>query len=168
MHTVVVTGASGVGKTAAVTALSKRGIAGVQCFYFDEIGVPSTEVMEREHGGGEQWQAWATQTWLDRLDALTSEVHVAVLDGQTRPSFVRAAVAKRTVHIALLDCATSVREARLLHGRQQPELVTVQMMNWAAYLRGQADALGLPVIDTTILSIEEVADRIEALLATLR
>jgi predicted ATPase len=55
----VVTGASGVGKTAAVNALNTRRLAGVQCFHFDEIGVPSPAVMERDYGGGEQWQAWA-------------------------------------------------------------------------------------------------------------
>jgi hypothetical protein len=29
---------------------------------------------------------------------------------------------------------------------------------WAAYLRGQADALNLPVIDTTDLGIDAAAD----------
>lgn len=29
---------------------------------------------------------------------------------------------------------------------------------WAAYLRGQADALDLPVIDTTDIGIDDVAD----------
>jgi hypothetical protein len=38
---------------------------------------------------------------------------------------------------------------------------------WAAYLRGQADALNLPVIDTTLLSIEEVADQLEAIVRSL-
>ena len=57
MHILVVTGASGVGKTAAVNALNTRRIAGVQCFHFDEIGVPSPAVMERDYGGDEQWQA---------------------------------------------------------------------------------------------------------------
>jgi hypothetical protein len=31
---------------------------------------------------------------------------------------------------------------------------------WAAYLRGQADALDLPVIDTTEIGIEAAADRL--------
>ena len=34
---------------------------------------------------------------------------------------------------------------------------------WAVYLRGQADALGLPVIDTSEMSNESVADRVEEL-----
>ena len=37
------------------------------------------------------------------------------------------------------------------------------MEGWAAYLRGQADALGLPVIETDGLTVEEVAARIETI-----
>jgi heat shock protein HslJ len=40
----VVTGASGAGKTPAVRRLEARGRPGVRCFYFDSIGVPSEEV----------------------------------------------------------------------------------------------------------------------------
>jgi hypothetical protein len=32
---------------------------------------------------------------------------------------------------------------------------------WAAYLRGQAEALGLRIIDTSRLSVERVADILE-------
>lgn len=160
MHILVITGASGAGKTAAVRALEERELPGVRCFYFDSIGVPALEVMRREHGGGEQWQAWATREWLRKLDQLAPTVQVAVLDGQTRPSHV-AAVAKtlvRGVHTVLLDCEQEERERRLQVGRRQPELVTNQMASWAAYLRGQADALLVDVIDTSQLSPPSVAD----------
>ena len=59
-HVLVVTGASGAGKTGAVRALEARGLSGVRCFYFDSIGVPSADVMERDFGGGDKWQAHAT------------------------------------------------------------------------------------------------------------
>ena len=36
----------------------------------------------------------------------------------------------------------------------------------AAYLRGQADALGLPIIDTTAVTPDEVADELYALACT--
>ena len=39
---------------------------------------------------------------------------------------------------------------------------------WAAYLRGQVDALGLPIIDTTAKSIDAVADALRAELESLR
>jgi len=41
------------------------------------------------------------------------------------------------------------------------------MNNWAAYLRGQADALHLDVIDTTSLTVTEVAARLETLVRRL-
>jgi hypothetical protein len=50
---------------------------------------------------------------------------------------------------APVECEQDEREARLRGPRAQPELVYPQMENWAAYLRGQADALGLDRIDTS-------------------
>ena len=84
----VVTGASGAGKTAAVEALASRSLPGVRCFHFDSIGVPAPDVMDHEHGGAESWQSWATREWLTRLAALDGGARVAVLDAQTRPSTV--------------------------------------------------------------------------------
>lgn len=158
---VVVTGASGAGKTAAVKRLESRSLPGVHCFYFDSIGVPAAEVMVREFGSGEAWQLDATSRWLDRLAAAVPVGEVGVLEGQTRPSFVRRALRDRSmsVSLVLLDCRPEVRAARL-GMRGQPELADVRMQHWAVYLRGQADALDLPVIDTSDLKPEEVADAI--------
>ena len=169
-RTLVVTGASGAGKTATVRALEVRAVPGVRCFYFDSIGVPTAEVMEREHGGGEKWQAAATAEWLARLSGLSAEVRVAVLEGQTRPSFVFSAaaqVAPGTAHVVLLDCSSDVRAARLRGSRQQPELVNVRMDHWAAYLRGQAEALDLAVIDTSLLTVAEAAEQLEEIVRRL-
>jgi len=160
----VVTGASGAGKTATVRALDARAVSGVRCFYFDSIGVPTAEVMERDYGSGEQWQAAATAAWLARLGALPRDIRLAVLDAQTRPSFVFDAAARaapRTVSVVLLDCSSNLRAARLHGPRQQPQLANAQMDHWAAYLRGQADALGLTVIDMSILTITEAAEKLE-------
>lgn len=166
----VVTGASGAGKTASVRALDERAIPGVRCFHFDSIGVPTPEEMERHHGGGEGWQATATAEWLERLGGLPQNVRVAVLDGQTRPSFVFASGARagpRDLHVVLLDCDPVVRAARLRGPRGQPELATTRMDHWAVYLRGQADALAIPVIDTSALTVGEVAGRLEAVVRRL-
>src|SRR6187402_36842 len=157
----VVTGASGVGKSAAVAALDARALPGVECFYFDSIGVPSAEVIERDFGSGERWQAHATKHWIERLSSAGAG-GVKVLDGQTRPSFVRAALSEfptAQVQIALLDCESSVRTARLV-ARGQAELANPGMDSWAVYLRGQADALQIPVLDTTHASIERVASEL--------
>ncbi|HVT37841.1 MAG TPA: hypothetical protein VHE78_02235 [Gemmatimonadaceae bacterium] len=169
-HILVVTGASGAGKTATVRALDALSIPGVQCFHFDSIGVPTAEVMERDHGGGEQWQASTTAEWLARLGGLPAHVRVAVLDGQTRPSFVVAAAARaapRTAQLVLLDCSSEVRAARLCGLRRQPELASVRMDQWASYLREEAYALGVTVIDTSALPVTQVAEQLEEIVKRL-
>jgi len=158
---IVVTGASGSGKTAAVRALEARALRGVRCYYFDSMGVPSREEMERDYGTGENWQALKTEEWLKFLAADPDGAEVYVLDGQTRPSFVNTANERARIdvlRIVLLDCAPPVRNRRLIELRGQAELANSQMDCWAAYLRGQADALDLPVIDTTTLTLEAVVD----------
>lgn len=164
----VVTGASGAGKTEAVRALEARRLPGIACFYFDSIGVPSAEAMARDHGGGEQWQADETAGWIACLADLPDDaIRVAVLEGQMRPSVVvrvRERPGTPSIDVVLLDCSSEFRNARLRDFRQQPELASPRMDNWAAYLRGQADALGLPVIDTTGLTVEQTATRLEAIL----
>ena len=102
------------------------------------------------------WRAWPRSATAFR---------VAVLDAQTRPSTVFAAPGAGTAwhaHVILLDCSPDVRAARLRGPRGQGELATPRMDCWAAYLRGQADALRLPVIDTTGLTVVEVARQLEA------
>jgi hypothetical protein len=60
-----------------------------------------------------------------------------------------------------------MRTARLCGPRGQPELATPRMDSWAAYLRGQADALGLPIVDTTELTIGEAVEHLQALVQRL-
>lgn len=166
-----VIGASGAGKTAAVRTLEARGLPGVRCYYFDSIGVPPTSIMERDFGGGEGWQADATARWVTRLATNGDAAEIAVLDGQTRPSFIRPALARlgvRHARIVLLDCDPAVRSTRLEGPRAQPDLATPAMDAWAVYLRGQADALGLSVVDTTQRSVDAVTDAIQADLELLR
>lgn len=122
--------------------------------------------MERDFGSPEEWQVWATNQWLAKLAALGSGVSVAVLDAQTRPSTIFAAPGAGSAwypYVVLLDCSPEVRATRLCGPRGQPELATARMDRWAAYLRGQADALSLPVIDTTEVTIAEAADDLQAL-----
>lgn len=158
-----VIGASGAGKTTAVKALERRSLPAVRCYYFDSIGVPSPEEMERQWGGGEQWQADATRRWIERLNANTDGATLAVLDGQTRPSFIQPHLDSTGIpyRILLFDCNKEVRTTRLRDGRAQPELASSRMENWAAYLRREAEALGLPVVDTSQLSVEEATDRLQ-------
>ncbi|HEX6039765.1 AAA family ATPase [Longimicrobium sp.] len=163
----VVTGASGAGKTTLVRALQAGAPAGIVGRHFDDIGVPSVEEMVREHGSGDAWQRAMTHRWMRMLRDL--DVSAVVLDAQVRPSFVREAFEAEGVRcggIVLVDCDAHVRRARLIE-RGQPELATPQMDQWAAYLRGQADALGLPVLDTTDLSVEQGVGRLREIIDAL-
>ena len=158
-----VIGASGAGKTASVRLLDRRALPGVRCFYFDTIGVPTPDVMERDWGGGEQWQEYATRWWIEQLVSNAADATVAVLDGQTRPSFIRthAAPAGATYRVLLLDCVAAVRATRLRDGRAQPELATQRMEDWAGYLRREASEQDIPIIDTSHLSVDAVADALQ-------
>ena len=57
--------------------------------------------------------------------------------------------------VVLIDCGHAERRRRLVEERRQPELDKLDMYAWAAYLRGQADALQLDIIDTTAASLAE-------------
>src|ERR1051326_9052507 len=110
-----VIGASGARKTAAVEALEQQRLSGVGCYHFDSVGLPSAQVMEQEWGGGERWQEETTTRWLDRLAANPDRGRIAVLEGQTRPSFIHPWIQRvgvRRSRIVLLDCQPEIRGVR--------------------------------------------------------
>lgn len=162
-------GASGVGKTTVASVLEGRAPWLGNTFYSDTIGVPSPEEMERWQGGGEGWQKWATEQWVTKLAGRNAPLQL--LEMQTRPSFILGALEtypEIEPKILLLDCSAEVRRFRLTKLRQRPELASPRMENWAAYLRGQADTLGLPVIQTDNLTPDEVAAAVESAVQGLR
>jgi hypothetical protein len=133
----------------------------VVCYYFDSIGVPSVEQMTRQFGGPEAWQRVMTEQWIHRLATNPDRARLAVLDAQTRPSFAVPAFESAGIRhgrILLVDCSPADRRARLAGPRARPELSDSRMDAWAAYLRGQADALELAVVDTTGRSIESATE----------
>lgn len=161
----VVTGASGVGKTSLVHALQARAIPGVRCYHFDSVGVPSTAQMMAVHGSPQAWQVATTHQWIARLAANPDQCVLAVLEGQVRPSLTYQAFAEQDVRhgrVLLLECESSLRETRIRELRRQPELASAAMTSWAAYLRGQADALGLPVLDTGAVTLDQATDALAA------
>jgi len=155
-------GASGVGKTTVAELLAGRSPWAGHTYHFDSIGVPSSDEMERRFGAGESWQKWATRRWVESLASRDGTIQL--LEGQTRPSFILPATSRYPAldaRIILLDCSSDVRQQRLTDLRGRPELANSQMDHWATYLRGQADALALPVIDTSEAAPEAIASAVE-------
>ena len=156
----LVTGASGAGKTTLVSALDARQSGEYECVCADAEGVPSTDEMIRLHGSPEAWQRARLYAHVRRVAERPSDSRLVVLDGQFRPSDAFAAFEEHGVRgdVLLVECSYDARHERLLQERADASLVNDDMDRWAAYLRGQADAFGLTVLDTTDRTEAEGAD----------
>ncbi len=157
-----ITGSSGSGKTTLLKGVVEAFYPNLTAHHFDDLGVPGPEEMIARYGGPEQWQAYVTRQWIEKI-AHPENTGLVVLEGQVRPSVILDAANKVGVsplHITLIDCSHEERRRRLIEARAQPELNKFDMYAWAAYLRGQADALKLEIIDTTTLSPGEAIQKL--------
>lgn len=156
MKLIIITGASGAGKTTIAKALLKRH-KNIRCFFFDSIGVPPVEQMIAEYGSGEGWQRGKTIEWLAKIKQ-ENLIGPVLFEGQSRISFIQEAIEENNildVEIILVDCDDAVRDERLRGPRGQPELSNSEMMNWARYLREEALDANLEILDTTERSLDE-------------
>ena len=99
-----------------------------------------------------------------------TEIELAVLDTQIRPHRAMEVLSEAAIdytQIVLVDCDPLKRNERLHIERGQPELANPQMDCWAAYLRGQADALKLSIIDTSDDTIDKSLVELELLVRNL-
>ena len=92
MSLIILTGASGSGKTAIAQAIAKDHAYTSAVHHFDSIGVPSLDAMIRDHGSPEGWQRDKNLEWLARLAPQVRKGRVILLEGQMRPSFIKEAV----------------------------------------------------------------------------
>jgi hypothetical protein len=157
-----ITGSSASGKTTLLKRVVESTFPALLAYHFDDLGLPSLEEMNAKFGGPEQWQAYNARQWIHKVAQLEPG-SFAILDGQVRPTVILEAADQAgfsALHITLIECSHQERQRRLREERSQPELDKLDMYAWAAYLRGQADALRLEVIDTTPLSLEEATQRL--------
>lgn len=160
LRIILITGVSGVGKTETLKVISKLLSSSEATFYhFDDIGIPSVNDMINEYGSVEAWQEAMVHAWMSRL---SSETGFIFLEGSFNPKFAYEAQMAKWVPFTLfcLDCDCKTREARLLKERDQPELVTQDMENYAEVLRTETQKLGGFILDTGTLSPSQAANKI--------
>lgn len=158
MRFVVLIGASGSGKTAIGGAIAQRHGDEVRVFHFDRIGVPSVDRMIAEYGSGEAWQRAKTLEWMATLAPLCGSGPGLLFEGQTGLSFLAEAAGAAGITAyspILVDCDDETRVRRLSLDRQQPELVSENMMNWANYLRREAKECGCDILDTSAINLDQ-------------
>jgi hypothetical protein len=130
---------------------------------FDSIGVPPLEQMTAVHGSGEGWQRAKTIEWMHRLAPIVRVGRNVLFDGQTRFSFLKEAIAAAEIvdyRLILLDCDDATRTHRLVVERNQPELANPTMLNWARFLRDEADRGGHEILDTSVDTLDVCIERI--------
>jgi hypothetical protein len=89
--------------------------------------------------------------WITRI-ARMSELNCSVLfEGQMRLAFLQeslSSVGLTGARIILVDCDDATRAQRLITERRQPDLANPKMVNWADYLRREAQEANCEVLDT--------------------
>ena len=158
----VLTGASGAGKTTLALKLNELEIPGVKGINCDRVRVESNESSDQ--------QSEILRYWISHLREAETGIELAVLDTQIRPHRALEVLSQTGIQhaqIVLVDCDPAKRNERLHVDRDQPELASARMDCWAAYLRGQADALNLSIIDTSDDSIEQSLVQLELLVRDL-
>ena len=158
---VILTGASGSGKTSIADAIGLTAGGSVRVLHFDSIGVPPPDEMVTGWGSGENWQRVTTIEWLRRIVALPPG-GALLFEGQMRPAFLKAALDAHhiaTSRVVVIDCDDRTRADRL-RGRGQPELAGGDMMRWAALMRQEVDAFGFDLIDTSDLTLDQGVARV--------
>jgi hypothetical protein len=158
---VILTGASGSGKTTIAERIEQQYPELTRVFRFDSIGVPSREERIARRGAGSGpgggWQHAMTIEWLARIASELDALPV-LFEGQMRLSFITEGLATAGIaeaRIVLVHCDDATRTHRLRNERNQPDLANPDMMNWAKFLRGEAEAGGFELLDTSKISIED-------------
>src|SRR5262245_45657013 len=160
---IVLTGASGSGKTAIARAIEARYADRVDALHFDSIGIPSLDRMTAEFGSPEEWQRAKTIEWMANIATMPRLRPNVLFEGQTRIAFLNEAIAAtnlRDHRIMLIDCDDATRQRRLTDNRLQAELANTTMMSWAAFLRNEARRHRCEIVDTSSAGFDVCAARI--------
>ena len=162
---VILTGASGSGKTTIALAIENEHPE-IAVFRADTIGVPSAEVMA-SYGTGYQpggaWQRAMTLQWMEQIAPVVASGRPVLFEGQMRLAFIQEALAVQGLshaRVVLVECDDETRTVRLTHNRLQPELANESMMGWSRYLHEEAMSFGYEVLDSGAITLAESVERI--------
>jgi hypothetical protein len=163
----ILTGACGAGKTSLTGTLDALSLTGVACYQADTIprwyaDGSRPHAVRCAHADARHQINFALRE--------SADGRLAVLEGQIRPSVAHAIFQELGLidaAVVLVDCDYLERNARLRGPRNQPHLASPEMDCWAAYLRGQADALRIPRIDTTHRTLTECCEELLAYVHSL-
>lgn len=160
---IFLTGASGAGKTTLINhftnTISDKSKS-IICLHFDSIGVPTLDEMIKEYGSTSEWQKAMTYHWVYKLINDYQNKKLVILEGQVNLDFIVSAFEGFNCNqykIILAHCNNITRHKRLHHDRNQPELINENMDNWAEFLKQQAIAKNVAILDTTKLDADEMA-----------
>ena len=145
--------------------------AGLACLYYDSSCSPSFEKMVADYGSMEGYQKALTLEWIKRIKLTYAPETPVLFAGQSKISFIRAALEElgmTDAQIVLVDCDDESRKRRLTDDRKQPDLANDQMMNWAEFLRREKQRAGVMILDTSHQSVEESVAAIKAILSGCR
>ena len=160
MALVILTGASGSGKTTIAKSIAENYPA-ITVFRFDSVGVPSSEELASYGNGhmpGGTWMRDTTFKWMERIATVLSEGKHVLFEGQMRIRFILEALAAAKIHgahILCIECDDATRMRRLKLDRLQPELADENMLGWSRYLHQGALKAGIEILDTSNLSLAE-------------
>ncbi|HAU4213858.1 TPA: GNAT family N-acetyltransferase [Legionella pneumophila] len=157
---VLITGASGVGKTMLLKEIEQQyPKETISSHFFDSIGVPSFDDMIQQYGSTEKWQEVTTRRWIERLSQIVDK-KLIFLEGQFNPEFALVPLREQSIENYLLICLhteQTIREHRLSVLRNQPELADVHMNNWALFLKKKTVEIGGIILDSSQDNINTLA-----------
>jgi GTPase SAR1 family protein len=170
-YIIFLSGASGAGKTTFIKSLSDRLTTESAIFlHFDSIGIPSVDEMIKQYGSPTEWQRIITEQWIDTLIHSYKDVDLIFFEGQVNLEFIELGFKKynfKNYRILLMHCSNTVRHDRLRILRNQPELINQEMDNWSSYLHKQALEKNITILDSGLMSTDEMVGTIMQFLSLL-
>lgn len=155
---VILTGASGVGKT-SIAQMIEDAHPEIAVFQGDRIGLPPEEIMvnygHTDEPGGLAQRAFALY-WIGEIALILKAGKPVLLETQCRIAFLHEGLTLHgitTARIILVECSDFARRTRL-HGRGQLELASQQMSSWSRYLRREAEQFGHEILDTSSRTLD--------------